>query len=167
VVALTLANLKMMGRNRQALFWALFFPLLLVVVFGLIDVNAVGPGELWILDRSGSPVSHQIRQDLEAISLLNVSEHGEGEGQARDAVASGELDYLLIIPQGIDDPAMLQDPARRAPVRLLYGSGNPGRNQLVDGAVRNVVARVLAETPGVLTLGLVESQVVARTGKGE
>ena len=53
MVALTLANLKMMSRNRQAAFWALFFPLMLVVVFGLIDINAVGPGELWILDQSG------------------------------------------------------------------------------------------------------------------
>ena len=32
MVALTVANLKMMARNRQAIFWALFFPLLLVVV---------------------------------------------------------------------------------------------------------------------------------------
>ena len=160
MVALTLANLKMMSRNRQAAFWALFFPLLLVVVLGLFDINAVGPGNLWVLDRSGSPVSQQIREDLEAINLLTVGEHGDDEAQARSAVASGDLDYLLIIPLGIDDPAVLQDPARRLPVRLVYGSGNPGRNQLVDGTVRNVVARVLAEMPGVPYLGLVESQLV-------
>ena len=75
MVALTLANLKMMSRNRQAAFWALFFPLLLVVVFGLFDINAVGPGDLRVLDRSGSPVSQQIREDLEAINLLTVGEH--------------------------------------------------------------------------------------------
>ena len=33
---LTLANLKMIVRNRQSLFWALAFPLLMVVLFGLI-----------------------------------------------------------------------------------------------------------------------------------
>ena len=102
MVALTLANLKMMSRNRQAAFWALFFPLLLVVVFGLFDINAVGPGDLRVLDRSGSPVSQQIREDLEAINLLTVGEHGDDEAQARNAVASGDLDYLLIIPLGID-----------------------------------------------------------------
>ena len=160
MIALTLANLKMMSRNRQAAFWALFFPLLLVVVFGLFDINAVGPGDLSILDRSGSPVSQQIREDLEAINLLNVGEYGDDEARARSAVASGDLDYLLIIPMGIDDPAVLQDPARRLPVRLVYGSGNPGRNQLVDGTVRNVVARILADMPGVPYLGLVESEEV-------
>jgi ABC-2 type transport system permease protein len=160
VVALTLANLKMMSRNRQAAFWALFFPLMLVVVFGLIDINAVGPGEMWVLDQSASLVSQQIRNDLEAINLLNVGEHGGEEAQARAAVARGDVDYLLIIPQGIDDPSILQDPARRLRVRLLYGSANPGRNQLVDGTVRNIVARVLAETPGVAHLGLIESEEV-------
>lgn len=161
MVALTLANLKMMSRNRQAAFWALFFPLMLVVVFGLIDINAVGPGDLWILDQSGSPVSQQIREDLEAINLLTVSEYGDGEAQAHEAIARGDVDYLLIIPQGIEDQPILQEPARWVPVRLLYGSGNPGRNQLVDGTVRNVVAGVLAEKPGVSYLGLVESEEVA------
>ena len=32
---LTIANLKMLARDRQALFWALLFPLIFVVVFGL------------------------------------------------------------------------------------------------------------------------------------
>jgi ABC-2 type transport system permease protein len=160
VVALTLANLRMMSRNRQAAFWALFFPLMLVVVFGLIDINAVGPGGLWVLDQSGSPISQQIREDLEAISLLTVEGPGGSEAQLREAVARGDVDYLLIIPQGIDDPSILNDPARRLPVRLLYGSANQGRNQLVDGTVRNVVARILAETPGVPYLGLVESEEV-------
>ncbi|PKB79085.1 MAG: hypothetical protein BZY88_15150 [SAR202 cluster bacterium Io17-Chloro-G9] len=160
MVALTLANLKMMSRNRQAAFWALFFPLLLVVVFGLFEINAVGPGDLRIVDRSDTLVSQQIREDLEAISLLTVGEHDGGEAEARRGLVRGDLDYLLIIPQGIDDPAMLQDPARRLPVLLVYGSGNSGRNQLVDGTVRNLVARVLAEKPGVASLGLVESEVV-------
>ena len=31
-----------MARNRQAMFWALFFPLMLVVVFGLFNFNGVG-----------------------------------------------------------------------------------------------------------------------------
>ena len=39
MLPLIAANLKIMSRNRQVTFWALFFPLMLVVVFGLF-----GPG---------------------------------------------------------------------------------------------------------------------------
>ena len=161
MVALTLANLKMMSRNRQAAFWALFFPLLLVVVFGLFDLNVVGSGDMAILDRSGSPVSQQIREDLEAINALVMVEHGDDEAMVRSAVADGELDYLLIIPDGIDDLSTLQDPARRVRVALVYGSGSPGRNQLVDGTVRSVVSQALAGAPGVPVLDPVLDSVVS------
>ena len=52
MLALTLANLKMMARNRHSAFWALFFPLLLVTVFGLFDLNAVGSADLVIVDEA-------------------------------------------------------------------------------------------------------------------
>ena len=44
MLPLTLANLKMMVRNRNTTFWALFFPLLLVVVFGLFEFDGFGFG---------------------------------------------------------------------------------------------------------------------------
>lgn len=160
MIALTLANLKMMGRNRQAAFWALFFPLMLVVVFGLFDINAVGTGRLGILDLSESTVSQRIRHDLEAISLLNIAEHEGNEGQAFDAVATGTLDYVLIISPGIDDPAAFGEAFGRSRVRLLYSSGTPGRNQLVDGTVRSVVNQVLAESLDAPPLKLAEAKLV-------
>ena len=41
MLALTVANLKMMARNRHTTLWSLIFPLMLVVVFGLFS-NFVG-----------------------------------------------------------------------------------------------------------------------------
>ena len=49
MVALVLADQKMMARNRQAIFWALFFPLMLVVVFGLFDFNGVGAADVAVI----------------------------------------------------------------------------------------------------------------------
>ena len=53
MLILVLANLKMLARNRQATFWAIFFPLLLVVAFGLFDINGVGIGSLTVIDQDG------------------------------------------------------------------------------------------------------------------
>ena len=50
MIALTIANLKMMVRNRQTTFWALFFPLVLVVVFGLFDFTATYSSRIAIVD---------------------------------------------------------------------------------------------------------------------
>ena len=65
MVALTLANLKMMARNRQAIFWALFFPLLLVVVFGLFDFNCVCCADVAVIEQSGGPRAALLRYGLE------------------------------------------------------------------------------------------------------
>ena len=41
MLALLVANLKIMLRDRQALLWALLFPLILVTVFGLKSTPAI------------------------------------------------------------------------------------------------------------------------------
>ena len=63
MLALTVANLKMMLRNRQTIFWALFFPLLLVVVFGLLDIDGFGSASLAIVDEAGTPRSQLLAQE--------------------------------------------------------------------------------------------------------
>ncbi|PKB78305.1 MAG: hypothetical protein BZY88_19240 [SAR202 cluster bacterium Io17-Chloro-G9] len=164
MTALFLANLKMMARNRQATFWALFFPLLLVVVFGLFEFNNVGTGRMWIVDHAGSPASQQIIAKVAAINLLHVQEGGTGEARARQHLAQGDLDYLLIIPAQNSSPTSAQaEPP--APVTLLYGSGNADRNQLVDGTVRHIVYEAAsgfqaAQMPTATGDGLVKSQEI-------
>ena len=65
MITLTIANLKMLARNRQATFWALFFPLLLVVVFGLIDINVVGAGSMVLTGETEGARSQALWQKLE------------------------------------------------------------------------------------------------------
>ena len=119
MLALTLANLKMMARNRHSTFWALFFPLLLVVVFGLFDLNSVGGADLVVVNQSGTPQAQTLINEL-----------------------SGDLDYFLLIPAGFGEAGSA------SAVSLVYSSQNPKRNQLVDGLVRTLVAESLTGATG-------------------
>jgi ABC-2 type transport system permease protein len=140
VLALFIANLKMLARNRQAAFWALFFPLLLVVVFGLIDIKGVGSGSLAIVDQANNVQSELLRAKLAAVELLELEPDFDIEAQARLKVAEGDLDYLVIIPPGFGQSGILAEPPSPTGVRLLYQSRNGQRNQLVDGLIRSLVA---------------------------
>ena len=140
MLALTVANLKMLARNRQATFWAILFPLLLVVVFGLFDFKGVGSGNVVVVDHSDSQMSELLRDKLAAIEFLEMEAGTESEDEARRRLSQGDLDYLVIIPEEFDYLTAQAEPSIKSAVTLLYNSRDRQRNQLVDGLVRNLVA---------------------------
>ena len=140
MVPLTIANLKMMARNRQTAFWALFFPLLLVAVFGLFDIGGTGSATMVIIDEANTSGSQQLREELEGIEFLELQRKAEDADVARHKVEEDDLDYLLLIPQGFGEAGPQDAPASPAPVTLVYNTGDRERNQLVEGVVRTLVA---------------------------
>ena len=164
MLAITLANLKMMVRNRQGLFWALIFPLLLVVVFGLFDFRGVTPSGVAIADYSGGPRADLLRERLDGIAFLDPEELViDGPfplEEARQRLRDGDLGYLLLIPSGLDDPAAENSAGAREPVTLVYSTRNPERNQLVEGAVHSLVIELRSDGQRVLPEDLVASQVI-------
>ena len=103
MLALTRSNLMMMARNRQGLFWALFFPLLLVVVFGLIDFNGVVPAPVAVVDLSDGSRAQVFRERLADVEFLDVEEFVRTD--MAEALRGGDLGYLIVIPPGFDETA--------------------------------------------------------------
>lgn len=160
MVALTFANLKMMARNRQAIFWALFFPLMLVVVFGLIDFNRVGVADVAVIDESEGPKAELLRERLAEMEFLDLGIEETSAGKARDKIQDGNLGYLIIIPSLFDDPAGQAQSKDPAPVTLVYSTRNPDRNQLVEAAVRNLVSEIYSAGAPVIPSQLLATDVI-------
>ena len=165
MLAITLANLKMMARNRQGLFWALIFPLLLVVVFGLFDFRGVTPTGLAVADFSDGPKADLLRERLNGIAFLESEDLAPGGAEeldeARRRLTDGDLGYLLLIPQGLDDPAAENSDGAVEPVTLVYATRNPERNQVVEGVVHSLVIELRSDGRPVLPEHLVTSEVIA------
>ena len=150
----------MMARNRQAIFWALFFPLMLVVVFGLFNFNGVGVADVVVVDESGGPKAELFRGQLEEIEFLELNFDELSLERAREKVTDGDLGYLIIIPNHFDDPAGQAQSDGPDPVGLVYSSRNPDRNQLVDGAVRNLVSEIHSAGGPVIPSRLLVAEVI-------
>ena len=145
MLILVISNLKMLARNRQATFWAIFFPLLLVVAFGLFDINGIGSGNMTVVDLDGGPRAKLLLQALEQVEILELelpeSKSGEDpEFEAIRKVSEGDLDYLVVIPQGFEDAEPAAEGQGPTTVRLVYDSRDQQRNQLVDALVRGLVS---------------------------
>ena len=97
---LTVANFKMTLRNRQALFWALAFPLAFVVFFALIG-SFGGDSDITILaiDESDGDISRRLLSELNAMDGFSVSPRADAAA-ARAEIESGDAAYLLAIPRG-------------------------------------------------------------------
>ena len=149
--ALLIANLKIILRDRQALFWALVFPLVFVTVFGLFDLDRSGSASLVIIDQANSEGSRTLSRKLAEIEYLNMDTSYASPIEAQEALQNGDLEYLLIIPEvaGMlskgsilpegNDESGATSPDGAASLSLYYDTSDEVGNQLVVGTIRHFV----------------------------
>lgn len=149
-----IANLKMIARNRQALFWALVFPLIFVVVFGLFRLDQPSSAKLTVVDQSQDQVSRALVDGLKGAGVLEIDESRDLAG-AREDLAKGRISFVLVIPPGLA-PAVASGATGRESVSLmlLYDQAHVMTIR-VQSIVRGVVDRanlLLAGAPSLLAL---------------
>ena len=91
MLALTVANLKIMARNRQTTFWALFFPLILVVAFGLFDFTSTASSDIAVIDAADSAASRQLAETLGEVEVLRLQDPPADLAEGRQLIAAGDL----------------------------------------------------------------------------
>jgi ABC-2 type transport system permease protein len=114
---LFIANLKMIFRNRQALFWALVFPLIFVVVFGVFRLDEPPTTKLAVVDQAQNLVSRELVNGLQDLPYLELDESLTA-AEARQALEQGSIDYALFVPAGVG--AALVPGAPAAELVLFY-----------------------------------------------
>jgi ABC-2 type transport system permease protein len=85
-LALTIASLKMYFRNRQALFWALFFPLLIMVIFGIMNFDGYNAPSVGV---------HDAAQNDASLALIQALRGGDNEVLEVSTGTSEEIQYDL------------------------------------------------------------------------
>ena len=141
MLPLLVANIKIIVRDRQTLGWALLFPLIFVVVFGLFDLGG-GPDavELAVVDEADSVLSRALRERLTGVEFLELDDTYAAEEEARAALEEGEVEFVLVIPAGLADVGPGAD---IVPLRLHFDeAGNATINQIVTSALRQFVDEV-------------------------
>lgn len=93
---LTITAIKMYVRNIQVIFFNLFFPVMIVVIFGLIIGNGNATVNIGVVDQAHNPLSQivldQLRQ-VKAVKLYTGSLDGE-----RAALEKGDRDAVVVLP---------------------------------------------------------------------
>ena len=130
-VALTLASLKMFYRNRQALFFSLFLPFLIMGIFGILNFDAFTNVDVGVVDEAQNSDSKGLIQALANSDVLDLTK-GDREEQVSE-LEDGKLDLVIILPQ---DFGASKNPSK---VLALLSASRPQEAQV--GA--SVLSRVL------------------------
>ncbi len=151
MLPLTIANLKMLGRNRQTVFWALFFPLILVVVFGLFDFTSASSSDIAVIDQADSAASQQLVSALGDIEILSLNASPADMDSGRRMITDGDLDYLIVVPQGFAAPgnSPVGQTEGMTPVTLVLSTSDEERNQFLLEILSDLADEAILGSPEV------------------
>ena len=147
--ALTKANLKIMIRNRHTTFWALLFPLMLVVVFGIFRFDTADSASIAIYEDTNTPTGTAITEAISELAFLEKPLSVENELTAITKIKNGELDYLLSIPSQFGQDQGNGNLLTR--LQLRVNPNNSEQNQLVEAAIQSAITILLTPEPTEVT----------------
>jgi ABC-2 type transport system permease protein len=140
--ALFVASAKMFIRNRAAVFFSIFLPLIIMLIFGVLNFEGNTEIRLGVVDEADSEASESLIQRLGAYDYLVLS---EGERDAEMAsLAEGDRGYVLVIPEGWSTPA----PGTESGLVAYASTADPAQAQVAQGLLQQAVGQALFAPAG-------------------
>ncbi|MCI0830941.1 MAG: ABC transporter permease, partial [Chloroflexi bacterium] len=154
-LSLTRASMRIWFRDRQAIFWTFFLPVVLISVFGLLDFGAFGTLELGIVDRAGNDASRKLIREVRALGTFDISET-LSEEEEREALLDGDRDLILIIERGFGEA---NSPVQRR-VTVVYNQGQARESATGQTIIQHVLDEMSFAEGGITDRYRIEAQPV-------
>jgi ABC-2 type transport system permease protein len=135
--ALFVASGKMFIRNRAAVFFSLFLPLIIMLIFGVLNFEGSTEIELGVVDEADNDASATFVETLGEYDYLIITT-GEREAEMA-ALEEGDRDFVLVIPSGWTVPP----PGVATGLVAYAASGDPAQAQVAQGLFQQAVAQAL------------------------
>jgi ABC-2 type transport system permease protein len=127
MVKLLIANLKMMVRGRQALFWSFAFPLMFTVIFGFFfGGTTTSIGTVGLINQSNSQLATGLEQSMKDAGFFKVKNEPD-LNTARDELKKNQITSIVEIPADFG----AQKPTGAAQVNLIEDPQNSQANVIV------------------------------------
>jgi ABC-2 type transport system permease protein len=137
VLSLYRASIKEFVRDRSALFWTFAFPVIFIVLFGLIFSGNSSPSyTVGLVNEDGGAVGNALAQTFGQFKPFTIKT-GTREAEV-DHLKKGQIDLVIVIPSGLSQAV---SSGQTAQVQMVYDpSGNPTNAQIVVNIVQQILA---------------------------
>jgi ABC-2 type transport system permease protein len=134
--ALFVASVLMFVRNRAAVFFSLFLPLIIMLIFGVLNFDRAPTIKVGVVDEAHNAASAKLVNGLAAFDYLDVTK-GSRSGELA-SLAAGNRGFVLVIPSGFD-PKLGQESGL-----VAYASTvDPQQSQVAQGLLQQAVGTAL------------------------
>jgi ABC-2 type transport system permease protein len=141
--ALFAASVKMFVRNRVALFFSLFLPLIIMLIFGVLNFEGSTTVSLGIVDEADNEASAALVEGLAEYDYLEMSE-GDRDTELA-ALEEGDRGFVLVIPSGYEGGV----PGGESGLVAYASTSDPSQAQVGQGLLQQAVAGAMASAfPG-------------------
>ncbi|MFA6511735.1 MAG: ABC transporter permease [Patescibacteria group bacterium] len=120
-LSLFTANIKMMLRDRQALFWNVFFPAMFLLVFGLFRFDQPVEFKLAIFDDAQNQASEQFVQQVAEVKAFTRNTDVVTFDDAKALLKEGKLDAIVTLPQSFGTAPVAGEPLV---IHVIINEGN-------------------------------------------
>jgi ABC-2 type transport system permease protein len=139
------SDLKMLFRNRQASFWALMFPLMFTVIFGLFFGKDSTNGTVIIINNSQTEIAKKIETTIVDSKLFAIDTSEKNIENARTKVKKGNVGGVIIIPE--DFGAMKPDAPKD--ITVINDPGNATTNSIMMGFLEQFNTQMTYQLNGI------------------
>ena len=139
LIGLTVANLKGLTRDRAALFWTFFFPIMFVLLFGVL-FSGSGDSKVsvgWV-DQDGTAASAGLRTAFTNVPLITLQNGTLDDEKA--AMQRGDVSAIIVVPKGMQTTLATAkaNPTAAVAIQLFTDPSKTQTAQVVQGIVSQV-----------------------------
>ena len=145
MLKLVIANLKMMIRNKQSLFWSLVFPLIFTAIFGFFFSNgSMNTGTVELINDSSSQLATSLASTLKNQSSIFKIEDQASVDSAKDLINKGKANAALVIPTGFGQVGSTGSDN----LSVIYDPGSAQTKVAVEGVISGFLTQANYQATG-------------------
>ena len=152
IIYLTWSTMKMWSRDRGALFWTFFLPLVIMVIFGLLNFGELGKLDIGIVNEAQNEGSFQFVEGLANVAALRI-EQGTSQSE-RQALSDGQRDLVIILPDGFGVEGQTSQ------VQALYHASRANETQVGLNILQSAIDQLNFSITGAERVVTLQSEAV-------
>ncbi len=143
---LALKDLRLLSRDKTAVFWTLGFPLMIAILFGSIfgGSNNTSAIKIAVEDLDNSKQSSSLVNRLKSSTAISIQAPPAGK-TATEAVQKGDLSAYVIIPKGFGEAASRMQYASGPALQIGIDPSKTAETGILQGVVAESAYKGMSE----------------------